>query len=431
MRLKVAEPELFERLLWPERFYNVLTAKNLLFQALFMPMGGPVHKAALHCLDVFREKGLYGFGGAHGHMLGTAFYDNTKLRYKIHGYDGPDHDNEIRNGIWATVLRQCRKWPNLRTEGPSLPKHDSEAKGEKKLLRRRTTQAVLHLQLWRPHSENEYRQVPVFCEDKASLKIIISIVASESLALFCAGLMGWHELNIWFPIYLAIPLFLKLASLPISVRREPAIKHLDTPKEDNLPKGLEDSVLFEISDYNHGFPLIEGPEPVVRQFFRHWGHPIRENGRDRAREVMGIALIFAFVLYFPAGLVAIIFASQNVQITWLSYQLYTIFAMHVMRIGGLGGKGRTEEGIAEALAKGRAVALKSAGGGIVMARLDSHPVERIRHGQAKVKELVDRHGEQILIRRRTTMDSITTPISPAPTFTTEKVSFSPIDKEIR
>lgn len=393
-------------------------------------MGGPLHKAALHCLDVFREKGLYGFGGAHGHMLGTAFYQNTNLEYKMHGYEGTDHDNEIRNGLWATVLRQCRKWAYLRTGFDGMQRQDSEAKGGKQLLRRRTTQAVLHLQLWRPASEYEYANVRMISEDKWTAKTVICIVASELIAIICAVIIGWRELIIWFPIYLIIPLLLKLASLPLSLRREPAVAE-DGKAGHSQPTGPEDSVIFEISDYDHGFPLIEGPEPVVRQFFRHWGHPIRENNRDRAREVLGIALIFAFVLYFPAGLVAIIWAKQPVQITWLTYQLYTIFAMHVMRISGASGKGRTEEGIAQELATGHEVALKSAGGGVVMAKLNSHPVERIRHGRAKVKELVDKHGEQILIRRRTTVDSMAPPTSPTPTYTTDKVAFAPNEKEIQ
>ena len=31
---------------------------------------------------------------------------------------------------------------------------------------------------------------------------------------------------------------------------------------------------FEVADPNHKFMVIEGPEPVVVQFFRHYGHPM-------------------------------------------------------------------------------------------------------------------------------------------------------------
>ena len=72
-----------------------------------MPMGGPIHKAALETLDGFRKNGLYG-GMQHGHMLGTSFFANTELTYKIHGYKGSDHDHEVRNGLWVTVMQKLR-----------------------------------------------------------------------------------------------------------------------------------------------------------------------------------------------------------------------------------------------------------------------------------------------------------------------------------
>lgn len=167
---EVAEPAVFERLLWPQRFYNVNSVSNLIEMALFMPMGGPLHKAALETIDVFRQKGLYD-GAAQGHMLGTAFYQNKKLTYQLHGYDGPDKDCEVRNGLWATVLQQCRKFKKIRTI--PVTKNDSEAKGDKPQLVRRTTQAVLHLQLWRPVREVDYTKVKVFCEDRASKMVIL------------------------------------------------------------------------------------------------------------------------------------------------------------------------------------------------------------------------------------------------------------------
>jgi hypothetical protein len=53
--------------------------------------------------------------------------------------------------------------------------------------------------------------------------------------------------------------------------------------------------LVEIDDFNYGFPLISGPEEVVRQFCRHWGHPVRKDHRGRVREVASIALVYSFV----------------------------------------------------------------------------------------------------------------------------------------
>lgn len=409
---EVAEPAVFDRLLWPERFYNVITFSNLVEMALFMPMGGPLHKAALETLDLLRQKGLYD-GTAQGHMLGTAFYRNKELTYRLHGYDGPDKDCEVRNGIWATVLQQCRNFKKIR----SLPvtRNDSEAKGDKPQLVRRTTQAVLHLQLWRPANETEYSKVRVFCEDRPSSKTVLAIFVSELSALIAAGILCAEGHDTWFAAYLCIPLLLKLLSVLTSVRREPAAREGGpTEKEfgDNTPN---DTVIFEISDYDHGFPLIEGPESLVRQFFKHWGHPVRKNYRDRVREIFGIVLIFAFVLYFPLGLLSMLWLNNSVQVLWLSYQLYAIVVMHIMRIRGSNGRGRIEEGMAAELTKGKTIALKSEGGGVIMAKLDSTAVERIRHGQAKVKEIVDNHANGVRFRRTDTADSQATLLASSPT----------------
>ena len=56
---EVAEATIFERLLWPQRFYNDFNLTISIKLALLMPMGGPLHCAALQTLDVFNEKGLY------------------------------------------------------------------------------------------------------------------------------------------------------------------------------------------------------------------------------------------------------------------------------------------------------------------------------------------------------------------------------------
>lgn len=411
---EVAEPAVFERLLWPERFYNVISLSNLIEMALFMPMGGPLHKAALETLDVFRQKGLYD-GANQGHMLGTAFYQDKKLTYRLHGHDGEDKDCQVRNGLWATVLQQCRKFKKIRTV--LIPKRDAEANGGKPQLVRRTTQAVLHLKLWRPVNGSEYenKKVKVFCEDRASSKTVLAIFASELTALICAGVLCAERHDTWFAAYLCIPLLLKLLSLLTSVRREPTAKDGDS---NHKPAGLNtsnDTVIFEISDYDHGFPIIEGPEPLVRQFFRHWGHPLRDNYRDRVREIFGITLIFAFVLYFPLGLLSMLWLNESVQVLWLSYQLYAIVVMHIMRIRGSNGRGRIEEGMAAQLASGNVIALKSAGGGIIMAKLTTEAVERIRQGHAKVKEIVDNHAKSVRLRRSDTADSSATLIASSPT----------------
>lgn len=63
-------------------------------------MGGPLHRAALETLDRFRKKGLYE-GIQPGRMLGTAFYPDIRLRFKVHGNAGADLNVKVRNGLWV------------------------------------------------------------------------------------------------------------------------------------------------------------------------------------------------------------------------------------------------------------------------------------------------------------------------------------------
>jgi hypothetical protein len=266
--------------------------------------------------------------------------------------------------------------------------------------------------------------VKVFCEDHFSSKAVLAIFISELTALICVAILCVEGHDVWFAAYLCVPLLLKLLSLFTSVRREPSTTAAGTDEKATAPDTSDNTVIFEISDYDHGFPLIEGPEPVVRQFFKHWGHPIRKHYRDRLREIFGIVLIFAFVVYFPLGLLSMLWLNQSVQVLWLSYQLYTIIVMYIMRIRGSNGRGRIEEGMAKELAKGKTIALKSEGGGIIMAKLDSTAVERIRHGQAKVQEIVDNHAKGLRLRRSDTADSQTTLLASSPT----EQSFEKLDK---
>lgn len=73
---EAATDQVFERLLWPQRFWNWFSIYHMFQVVLFMPMGGPVHRAALHTLDKFFENRLFK-GDTTGHMLGTAFFKNS------------------------------------------------------------------------------------------------------------------------------------------------------------------------------------------------------------------------------------------------------------------------------------------------------------------------------------------------------------------
>ncbi|GKZ51435.1 hypothetical protein AbraIFM66951_005782, partial [Aspergillus brasiliensis] len=55
---EVATPSnTFHRLLWPQRHYNNFSLRNSWKPALLMPLGGPLHTAALKTIDQFFENG--------------------------------------------------------------------------------------------------------------------------------------------------------------------------------------------------------------------------------------------------------------------------------------------------------------------------------------------------------------------------------------
>lgn len=74
---EAATESFFERLLWPERFFNDANPYVLLKLTLCLPISGPLHGAALESLDTFRNNGLY-LGTRRGNMLGTTFYQRRR-----------------------------------------------------------------------------------------------------------------------------------------------------------------------------------------------------------------------------------------------------------------------------------------------------------------------------------------------------------------
>lgn len=401
---EVAEESIFERLLWPQRFYYRLTPKSAFGLALMMPMGGPLHKAALETLEAFRRRGLYK-GMQQGHMLGTAFFCDSKLKYTIHGYSGNDKDVEVRNGMWVRVLQdvcheQVVNQPSDETKG------DTEWKGEEPHVERRTSQWVHHLKLCSPESS----KVPVtsidnYSEGVSGLKTYTAIVLSELSAVPCATVIICWQRCYWFAGYLFVPLLLKLLAVPCSVRRGPDRAASHSQQDEN------DVVVCEVSDYDHGFPVIQGPEYLVRQFFKHWGHPLRQTKRDRYREITSMALVVSFVFFFPAGLLSMLWVPEPVQTIWLLYQIYMIVVMHLNRLIGFDGFGRMEAAMANSLSRGRVIRLTGGDGSIIEASLESHAVTRIAHGQKKLDEIIQHHIEGRLLKQADRADSADSQVS--------------------
>jgi hypothetical protein len=103
---RVAESTVFERLLWPEHFYNDLTIRSFMNLSLLHPMGGPLHRAALETLDTFRAHDLYS-GPRRGNMLRTAF-----MRDQNHQYFARTSENEakeVRNGFLLEVMGKVKR----------------------------------------------------------------------------------------------------------------------------------------------------------------------------------------------------------------------------------------------------------------------------------------------------------------------------------
>ena len=167
---EAATSQVFERLLWPQRFWNGFSTTKALKIALFMPMGGPLHRAALHTLDRFFKHGLFkGDSLGHilgtafytdttssykvwsagkvedrdslGHILGTAFYTDTTWSYKVWSAGKVEDNNLVRNGLWPRAAGQLP----IPVDKPSRKNLDAET-GLKRPLRARTCVSQLVLE---------------------------------------------------------------------------------------------------------------------------------------------------------------------------------------------------------------------------------------------------------------------------------------------
>ncbi|ROW03792.1 hypothetical protein VMCG_05397 [Cytospora schulzeri] len=374
---EVAEEVLFERLLWPERFYNDFSSSIFIKGSLLFSMGGPLHAAALKTLDQLREQGLY-YGNRRGNFLGTPFYDDLKLSYESSG-----NTDAVRNAFWVRVSR-CVSRSSL-SRNKRLPKFDMEDIQDD-TFRFRSLQTVNYITLGigkQGGMSGQDSAVTYVQEDKVTWRTVLGILASESMALATAILAifidGW-----WVAIYMVVPLILKMAALIGSVSRE----GLERLSELEKRGSLDTIETFRIFDSTHGYLVITGPKPVVTQFFRHYGHPTRYTTLGRFREVLSIVIVYSFVLYFPFGLITNIWMDSPIQYLWLAYQLYTVFAMHIVRLLGWQGCGRTEERVARELMLGKTVRLQSQHGEDVEASLWTTFVPNISSGEETVRRLM-------------------------------------------
>ncbi|KAI1349414.1 hypothetical protein F5Y01DRAFT_289562 [Xylaria sp. FL0043] len=386
---EVAEDYMLERLLWPQRFNNETSISTLLQQSLLMTAGGPLHKAALKVLENLRIQGLF-TGPCRGHMLGTVFFPEMKImHYQRCKTERALIPEKSRNAFWIRVLQCIKADEHMKLKVPRQDTEQNQVSDDYRSL-----QPVYHLKL--AIVKNDKKPSPdevCVSEDRTNVSVVISCLCSELPSLIASVVAGSKLHNILFCIYMLVPLLLKVLLIAFSVRRVNLASDKDLQKvAKNEDNDIALSQAFEVADPIHKFMVIEGPQPVVVQFFRHYGHPRRDQNSlwvgDRFRELACIAIVCCLFLYFPVGLALAQLSDEYAQYLWLGYELYAVVVMHIVRIFGWQDLGRTEGRIAKLLGNGKTVWLKTETGCMVSACLVVHGVSKTSEGREKVKEII-------------------------------------------
>jgi hypothetical protein len=339
-----------ERLLWPQRSYSNFTVKSVPLHALLMPMGGPLHTVCLEVLDIIFDHGIFK-GGRLGHMLGTSFYPSLDWTYTMWDASGQEiKTKEVANALWVRALSRIpiptklldskQSSTGSLEEGPSTD--EKVASTEKDSVRVRSMFSVSRLTFAKATDADKESGLPFVSEEikTPTLRTFVGIFTAETTGILVAvGFLALRK-ELW-AIWWLVPLFLRLLSALSALDRE------GVKIEDNLGHSLYD---FEIHCPNSSghFMLFTGPPSVVRQFFVHYGHPMR----NRFREMVQLVIIVLFGAIFPFGLFcSVIWMPLTMQYTWLCYQMYVVLTMLVTRYFYSVNGTSTEAGIAEQLSR--------------------------------------------------------------------------------
>lgn len=319
---EVAPDDLFERLLWPQRFYNDFNLRNSAKVGFLMPMGGPLHRAALSTLDACLINGLLLRGLQSGNMLGTAFFADRALTYSIHnptrgGAPEPTELKAARNAFWATVVEQL---PPTYVAQPGDPETSRPG-----IVRARTAVNLLTIRYAEPDEVESSRLIT--CDTgPLNMRCLAGIIFTEITGIVVGALvLGlWRS---WFCVLWWLPAILKAISALWTIPRESLTpRKAQSVNQPNIP--AKDDQSFELHGLKRGFLLIRGEPGLVQQFFRHYGHPVRH----RFRELVQLGIIIGFCFLFPLGLLcSLVWMSVELQYLWLGYQLYATVAMHIYR----------------------------------------------------------------------------------------------------
>ncbi|OQD75898.1 hypothetical protein PENDEC_c005G00068 [Penicillium decumbens] len=390
----------FSSLLWPQRSFSHLTLRSIPTLALLMPLGGPLHKAALSTFDIAYARGL--LKGAHeGHMLGTSFFKQTDWTYTIPG-NASSEPRPARNCMWARALHYM---PLPALEPGSLAGLSPPATGaaiEKGILPPadnsrsplRAKVAVYHLIFTPATAEDKASQMAFVHENcgRPGPHVYLSIFIAELSGIIIFAVIYAIGRSLWCLIWLA-PLLLRFLSAFFALDREPLtpISFISSPSttpttEAESPR---DFVLHFPQSQGGDLMLFTGPPALVQQFFRHYGHPVR----NRAREILQLCIIALFAALFPLGLLAsTLWMPPLVQYAWTCYQLYIVMTMHIVRYTSWGRGTSTESKIADYLADRPAILFgeKRHGAETVKLRLIATYHARHQEGRDCLERLVRR-----------------------------------------
>jgi hypothetical protein len=320
---EAAVPNIFERLLWPQRSYSNLQTTSLLRLALLGPMGGLLYKAAMQTLDTCFSNGLFK-GKRRGDMLGTAFCHDLNVNATIHNPNSTDTTSAeaVRNCIWVRALSHL---PALILDKNSARHNGISNKAEEGKAKQRTQRteiSVCHLTLTTATAkERNTKSIPYVMDavDRCPLNVFIAITTAEaSVLLTSVGVVAF--LQSWWAIMWLVPLILRILSAVFALRREGL--------SEDSPTGSS-STPYDYEVHVPGsFILISGPPAVVLQFFRHYGHPIR----DRTLETIQLLIVVLFGCVFPVELLcSMIWMPLPIQYVWLGYQTFAAIVMHASR----------------------------------------------------------------------------------------------------
>jgi hypothetical protein len=173
----------------------------------FLPsMGGPLHRAALHTLEILQENGFY-LGTRRGNMLGTAFLPDKDVKYYLRICVEKQHvAGGSWNGLWIEALHKVRG----RCKPSALSVVDTEFNAANDKNRKRASQLLHHLVLeTRTDSEAIEPSIKRISKPSVSVGPFVEIVSSQLSAIAAAMLPRLYLRCFWLAPYFAFLWLLK------------------------------------------------------------------------------------------------------------------------------------------------------------------------------------------------------------------------------